>query len=60
LQGVGRQKKKKKRDKRDDEVNGRLESRDDDMLDSVDSSVGRSDDLIQDGEGSLTQERRRL
>jgi hypothetical protein len=30
------------------------------MLDSVDSSVGRSDDLIQDGEGSLTQERRRL
>jgi hypothetical protein len=58
LQGVGR--KKKKRDKRDDEVNGRLESRDDDMLDSVDSSVGRSDDLIQDGEGSLTQERRRL
>jgi len=38
---------------RHDETDGLLQSRDDDVLDSVDSAVGCSDDFVEDGESRL-------
>jgi hypothetical protein len=53
LWDLGKGREEGEEDERDDKVDSGLESRDNDVLDSVDSSVGSSDDLVQDGESSL-------